>query len=57
MVAANPEWPPFLEDLVEAATALNPQTLPQALAIVDELPINAAGAIHRRLVNYEEASR
>lgn len=57
VVAADPEWPPFLEDLVEAATALNPQTLPQALAIVDELPINAAGAIHRRLVNYEEASR
>lgn len=57
LVPADPEWPPFLEDLADVAATLPPSWRPEALAIVEDLPTNAAGALHRRLVNYEEASR
>ena len=57
LVPADPEWPPFLEDLADVAAELPAAWRPEALAIVEDLPANAAGALHRRLVNYEEASR
>lgn len=57
LVPADPEWPPFLEDLADVIATLPSAWRPDALAIVEDLPINAAGALHRRLVNYEEASR
>jgi acyl-coenzyme A synthetase/AMP-(fatty) acid ligase len=57
LVPADPEWPPFLDDLAPVTAALPHQARPSALAVVDDLPLNAAGAVHRRLVNYEEAGR
>ncbi|MFN0027990.1 MAG: AMP-binding enzyme [Acidimicrobiales bacterium] len=57
VVPANPEWPPFVEDLAEVSAALGAHCRVEALAIVDDVPLNAAGAVHRRLVNYEEAGR
>ncbi len=57
LVPADPEWPPFLEDLAAVAASLPPECRPEVLTIVEDIPTNAAGALHRRLVNYEEASR
>ncbi len=57
VVPTDPEWPPFVEDLSEVSAALAPHSRVRALAIADDVPLNAAGAIHRRLVNYEEAGR
>lgn len=57
VVPANPEWPPFVEDLQEVSVDLGPHCRVRALAIVDDVPLNSAGAINRRLVNYEESGR
>ena len=57
VVPADPEWPPFLDDLAAVTGTLPGPARPSALAVVDDLPLNAAGAVHRRLVNYEEAGR
>ncbi|MGE0731907.1 MAG: hypothetical protein AB7O92_26970 [Acidimicrobiia bacterium] len=57
LIPSDPEWPPFLEDLAACGAALPEPARPAALAIVDDLPFNAAGTVSRRLVNYEEAGR
>ncbi|MEZ5263051.1 MAG: hypothetical protein R2755_15070 [Acidimicrobiales bacterium] len=57
LIPSDPEWPPFLEDLAACCAALPEPARPAALAIVDDLPFNAAGTVSRRLVNYEEAGR
>lgn len=57
LIPADPDWPPFLEDLAETTGGLADAARPAALAVVDDVPLNAAGAVSRRLVNYEEAGR
>jgi acyl-coenzyme A synthetase/AMP-(fatty) acid ligase len=57
IVPARPDWPPFPEDLAEVTAALNDAARPAALAIVEDLPTNAAGALSRRLLTYDEATR
>jgi acyl-coenzyme A synthetase/AMP-(fatty) acid ligase len=57
IVPADPEWPPFLDDLVEVTAELEHEARPTALAIAGDLPTNAAGALSRRLLTYDEAGR
>ncbi len=57
LIPSDPEWPPFLDDLAAALAPLPDRWAPRALAIVEDLPMSAAGTVSRRLVNYEEGGR
>ena len=57
LVPTDRAHPPFLDDLAPALDSLEPYARPRALAIVDRLPVTASGALHRRMLAYDEASR
>jgi acyl-CoA synthetase (AMP-forming)/AMP-acid ligase II len=56
-VPSDPEAPPFLHELAARLAELPPESRPAAQCVIGELPLSAAGHVHRRLLAFEEASR